>query len=70
MDENLIEEIKERIKQEIKEEIKEEIMAEIKGVGSAIDDKVEEAASKYQVPKWVVWLCGAAVVGSVIKFIL
>jgi len=72
VDEKLIEEIKEKIKAEIKEEIKEEITEEIekiKEIGSAIDDKVEETASKYQIPKWAVWLGGATVAGAIIKLI-
>lgn len=66
--EKIKEEIKDEIKQEIKEELKEEI-EKIKEFGSTIDDKVEETASKYQVPKWIVWLSGAAVVGVIIKFL-
>lgn len=56
----------EELKVEIKKIIKEELAA-IEAAGSAIDDKVEETAEKYQVPKWAVWLSGAAVVGMAIK---
>lgn len=53
----------------LKEEIKNNVKEEIADAGSKIDDKVEETATKYHVPKWVVWLSGAVVVGLVIKLI-
>lgn len=58
----------EEMKEEIKEIVKEEIAA-IEAAGSAIDDKVEETAAKYQIPKWAVWLSGAVVVGMAIKIL-
>lgn len=85
MEENMLHELKETIKAEIKEElkqefkenikeeftrIKEEIKKDLVNAGAKIDDKIEETAAKYQVPKWVVWLSGAAVVGLVIKLIV
>ncbi|HWR43241.1 hypothetical protein [Sporomusa sp.] len=51
------------------EKLKEEIKEEIKKTGSQIDDKVEETAIKYQVPKWAVWLTGAVAVGVIIKIL-
>lgn len=47
----------------------EELKGKIDEVGSKIDDKVEETAAKYNVPKWAVWLGGAVVVGIVIKIL-
>lgn len=39
-------------------------------IGSQIDDKVEETAAKYAVPKWAVWIGGAVVLSVVIKILL
>lgn len=47
----------------------EELKNKIDEAGSKIDDKVEETASKYNVPKWVVWLGGAVAVSVIIKIL-
>lgn len=42
----------------------------INEVGSGIDNKVEEAAVKYNVSKWVVWIGGAIGISIIIKILL
>lgn len=48
----------------------EDLKKKINEVGSEIDDKVEEAAVKYNVSKWVVWIGGAIAVSIIIKILL
>jgi hypothetical protein len=45
----------------------ENLKEKIDEVGTKIDDKVEETAAKYSVPKWAVWLGGAIVLGVLAK---
>lgn len=47
----------------------EDLKNKLNETGSQIDDKVEETAAKYNVPKWIVWLGGAIAVSIAIKIL-
>ncbi|TCL35771.1 hypothetical protein EV210_11011 [Anaerospora hongkongensis] len=47
----------------------EKLKEKLDEVGSKIDDKVEEKAIEYDIPKWAVWLGGAIAVSVIIKIL-
>ena len=49
--------------------VDEELKKKIDEASSEIDDKVEETAEKYDMPKWAVWIGGILIVSAIIKIL-